>query len=178
MPFGRGHAAIIAVVVIIVTSIGPVLCITQCLLAYLQLTLRCLDMKSVLFQLFQAFLFVAFLILGCYPCHLRLDSLLLLTSDDLHSVRCALACQSPLHLGDCARAQFIRYAKNFCMHWLRSHCTTKLTLGECKLQMDIGTARNLPKGCPFARTILVRCRHHNNHLAIMGEAAFDSGQRG
>src|SRR5882762_36259 len=81
MPFGRGHAAIIAVVVIIVTSIGPVLCITQCLLAYLQLTLRCLDMKSVLFQLFQAFLFVAFLILGCYPCHLRLDSLLLLTSD-------------------------------------------------------------------------------------------------
>src|SRR5882762_4038762 len=81
MPFGRGHAAIIAVVVIIVTSIGPILRITQGLLAYLQLTLRCLDMKPVLFQLFQAFLFVAFLILGRYPCHLHLDSLLLLTSD-------------------------------------------------------------------------------------------------
>src|SRR5882762_3715655 len=91
MPFGHGHSAIIAVVVIIITSIGPLLCITQGMLAYLQLTLRCLAMKPVLFQLFQVFLFVVFLTLGRYPCHLHLDSLLLLMSDGLHSVGCMLA---------------------------------------------------------------------------------------
>src|SRR5258705_5757488 len=175
VPCRRGHTAVVVVIIIIVTNMRPLRCIAQGLFPHLKLTLRCLDIKAVLFQPLPAFLFLVFLLLGRDPCNLRLVCLLL-TSDGLRSIGCALPFQSYLHLGDCAHAQFIGNTKNIGVGWLRSHCVAKLTLVECKLWVGVGTSQNIPIGYPCARTILVWRLHHTIHLGLMGEDGSYSGE--
>src|SRR5258705_7377705 len=176
VPCRRGHTAVVVVIIIIVTNMRPLRCIAQGLFPHLKLTLRCFDIKAVLFQPLPAFLFLVFLLLGRDPCNLRLVCLLLLTSDGLHSIGHALACQCPLHLGDRAHAQFTSNAEDIGMGWLRSRYATKLTLVECKLWVGVGTSKNIPIGYPCARTILVRRLRHTVHLGLMGEDGSYSGE--
>src|SRR5258705_6550191 len=145
--FGSGDAniiiivsvVVIVIVVIVVLGIVPLLFIVQDSFPCLERTLHSLDIEPVLLDILLPLLLLPFITLGCYLFHLCHGPFLLLTPASFCHVGLTLAYQSTLYFGDCACAQFIGSAEDVRMGWLCTHCTTQLTLGDQKLEMDIGT---------------------------------------